>query len=110
MRPQVHRTSTLNNYMPFFEKLSSANLMLTLAKCEFGQATLTYLGKVVGRGQVEPVQSKVEAILSFPVPVSRRELRHFLGMAGYYRSFCRNFSAVAAPLTDLESKDSFFLV
>ena len=47
--------------------------------------------------------SKVEAILSFPVPRSRRELRRFLGMAGYYCSFCKNFSAVAASLTDLLS-------
>jgi len=46
-----------------------------LAKCDFGQATVTYLGKIVGRGQVKPVHSKVEAILSFPAPVSRRELR-----------------------------------
>ncbi|TKS65155.1 Retrovirus-related Pol polyprotein from transposon 17.6 [Collichthys lucidus] len=71
--------------------------------CEFGQATVTYLGKVVGRGQVRPVHTKVEAMLSFPVPSSRRELHRFLGMAGYYRSFCKNFSAVAAPLTDLLS-------
>ena len=86
-----------------FDRLQAANLTLNLAKCEFGQATVTYLGKIVGRGQVKPIQSKVEAILSFPAPSSRRELRRFLGMAGYYRSFCRNFSAVAAPLTDLLS-------
>ena len=86
-----------------FGRLSEANLTLNLAKCEFGQATVTYLGKVVGRGQVKPVHSKVEAILSFPPPVTRRGLMRFLGMAGYYRSFCKNFSAVAAPLTDLLS-------
>ena len=86
-----------------FDRLGEANLTLNLAKCEFGQATVTYLGKVVGRGQVKPVHSKVEAILSFPPPVTRRGLMRFLGMAGYYRSFCRNFSAVAAPLTDLLS-------
>lgn len=57
----------------------------------------------MGRGLVKPIQSKVEAILSFPAPSSRCELRRFLGMAGYYRSFCGNFSAAAAPLTDLLS-------
>lgn len=41
--------------------------------------------------------------MSFPVPSSRHELQHFLGMAGYYRRFCKNFSAVTAPLTDLLS-------
>jgi len=91
-----------------FGRLSHANLTLNLAKCEFGRATVTYLGKVVGWGEVRPVHSKVEAILAFPEPGTRRDLRCFLGMAGYYRGFCRKCSAVAAPLTDLfKPKDSF---
>ncbi len=60
-------------------------------------------GKIVGGGQVRPVESKVEAIIHFPVPTTRRELRRFLGMVGYYRNFCINFSVVASPLTDLLS-------
>lgn len=70
---------------------------------------MTYIGKVVGRGEVRPVWSKVEAILAFPAPVSRRDLRYFLGMAGYYRGFCKNFSAVAAPLTNLLSPKVCFV-
>ena len=84
-----------------FERLSSANLTLNLAKCEFGKATVTYLGKVVGHGQVRPVNAKVEAVLSYPTPTTRRELRRFLGLAGYYRCFCKNFSVLVAPLTAL---------
>uniref|UniRef100_A0A671UEB7 Gypsy retrotransposon integrase-like protein 1 n=1 Tax=Sparus aurata TaxID=8175 RepID=A0A671UEB7_SPAAU len=91
-----------------FTRLCDANLTLNLAKCEFGRATVEYLGKVVGQGQVKPVNSKIEAIRSFPAPGSRRELRRFLGMAGYYRCFCNNFSAVAAPLTDLLSPKTRF--
>lgn len=60
-----------------FGRLSGANLTLNLAKWEFGQATVTYLGKVVGRRQVKPVHSKVEAILLLPPPVSRYEWRIF---------------------------------
>lgn len=55
----------------------------------------------MGRGQVRPVEAKVEGILSFPAPASQRQLRRFLGMAGYYRSLCKNFLAVATPLIDL---------
>ena len=91
-----------------FERLSGANLTINLAKCEFGQATIVYLGKVVGSGEVRPVQAKIEAMLEFPLPTSRRELRRFLGMVGYYRAFCKNFSAVAAPLTDLLSTKQAF--
>ena len=71
-------------------------------------ATVTYLGKEVGRGQVCPVSAKVSAIEAFPPPTTRRELRRFLGMAGYYRGFCRNFSTVVAPLTDLLSPSVLF--
>lgn len=86
-----------------FQRLAEASLTLNLAKCEFGKATVTYLGKQVGGGEVRPLGAKVAAITTFPVPTTRRELRRFLGMAGYYRGFCRNFSSVAAPLTSLLS-------
>ncbi len=64
---------------------------------------MTYLGKQVGHGQVRPVMAKISSINEFPVPKTQRELRRFLGMAGYYRCFCRNFSSVATPLTSLLS-------
>lgn len=41
--------------------------------------------------------------MEFPIPTTRRALCRFLGMAGYYRSFCRNFSSVAHSLTKLLS-------
>lgn len=71
-----------------FERLADASLTINLAKCEFDKATIAYLGKEVGQGQVRPVAAKVSAIADFPVPTTRRELGRFLGMAGYYRSFC----------------------
>ncbi|XP_049912636.1 uncharacterized protein LOC126397732 [Epinephelus moara] len=91
-----------------FKRLKDANLTLNLAKCEFGKATVTYLGKQVGQGHVRPVDVKVQAIVTYPVPQTRRELRRFLGMAGYYRSFCRNFAEVVAPLTSLTSEKKPF--
>ncbi|CAI5677731.1 unnamed protein product [Oreochromis niloticus] len=84
-----------------FQRLADASLTLNLAKCEFAKATVTYLGKQVGFGRVRPVEAKVEAILSYPAPATRRELKRFLGMTGYYRCFCKNFAVVVAPLTKL---------
>lgn len=86
-----------------FTRLENASLTLNLAKCNFGQATITYLGREVGQGQVRPIEAKVSAIVEFPVPLSRKELRRFLGMSGYYRNFCKNFSTVVSPLTSLVS-------
>lgn len=58
---------------------------------------------MVGQGYTAPLLAKVDAILDFPVPKDRRSLRRFLGMAGFYRRFCKNFASVVNPLTDLIS-------
>ena len=84
-------------------RLGEANLTLNLSKCEFGRATVTYLGKEVGQGLVRAIDAKVKAIINYPVPTSRRSLRRFLGMSSYYRAFCKNFADVVAPLTSLTS-------
>ena len=84
-----------------FERLAWANLTINIAKCEFAKGTVTYLGKVVGQGQVCPVRAKVIAIDQFPTPTTKKELMRFLGMVGYYRGFCKNFSTVVVPLTNL---------
>lgn len=84
-----------------FCRLAEAHLTVNLAKCEFARATVTYLGRVVGQGQVRPVDAKVRAVLQFPVPTTKKELMRFLGLVGYYRAFCKNFSTVVARLTDL---------
>ena len=84
-----------------FNRLAEARLTVNLAKCDFARATVTYLGRVVGQGQVRPVDAKVTAVVQYPAPTTKKELMRFLGLVGYYRSFCSNFSTVVAPLTDL---------
>lgn len=92
-----------------FDRLSQAKLTINLAKSEFGCATVTYLGHVVGQGQVKPVDAKVSAISTFPVPNCKRQLKRFLGMAGFYRKFCPNFSTISEPLTQLLKKNVKFI-
>ena len=92
-----------------FDRLTKAKLTVNLVKCEFARAQVSYLGHLVGGGQVKPTHAKVEAIVNFPEPRNKRELMRFLGMAGYYRRFCRNFATVCYPLTSLLSKDVRFV-
>ncbi len=92
-----------------FSRLAGASLTLNLAKCEFAKATVVYLGKIVGQGQVRPVDAKISAVMEFPAPKNKRDLRRFLGMAGYYRGFCRNFASVVSQLTDLLSTAQVFM-
>ena len=90
-------------------RLTEAKLTVNLVKTEFGHAHLIFLGHVVGQGQIKPVAAKVEAIVDFPVPANKRDYMRFLGMTGYCQKFCRNFSSVAAPLTNLLRKDQAYV-
>ncbi|XP_035984480.1 uncharacterized protein LOC118558122 [Fundulus heteroclitus] len=93
----------LDTLSEVFGRFCDASLTLNLSKCEFGKATITYLGKQVGQEQVRPIAAKVQAIIDFPVPQNKRDLRRFLGMCGFYRGFCKKFSDVVSPLTELVS-------
>lgn len=93
----------LQRIQALFDHLAWPRLTVNLAKCDFAKATVTYLGKVVGQGQVRPVRAKVWAVDQFPVPITKKELSRFLGMVGYYRGFCKDFSMVVAPFTSLLS-------
>ena len=62
----------LGTIKAFFDKLSEAKLTINLAKSEFSHATLTFLGHVVGHGQIKPIEAKVEAISDFPVPTCKK--------------------------------------
>ena len=93
----------------FFQIMREAKLTINLMKSEFGKATVKYLGHIVGQGQVRPLDAKIQTIAKFPIPTSRKELARFLGMAGYYRNFCLNFSEIAAPLTNLLNKKVKFV-
>ena len=54
-----------------------------LSKSEFGRAQVTYLGHVLGQGQVKPVCAKLEAIAHCPRPENKEGLMRFLGMVWY---------------------------
>ena len=90
----------------FFKRLVQYNLTINLRKSDFGQATVVYLGHVVGQGQVSPITAKVNAINEYPVPSNKKALMRFLGMAGFYRRFCPKYSDIVFPLTNLLKKDT----
>ena len=98
----------LNQIRKFFDNLRAANLTVNLSKSEFYHAQIQFLGHVVGGREVKPIIAKMEAINNFPVPSNKRELMQFLGMSGYYRRFCKNFSTIVEPLTALLHKDKKF--
>ena len=99
----------VNRIEALFKRLKDAGLVVNLSKSEFAKSEVLYLGYKVGQGKVAPKESNVEALLRFPVPLSKKNIRQFLGLAGYYRRFVPHFSEIAAPLSNLlKSKSKFF--
>jgi hypothetical protein len=89
-----------------FHTLREFNLKIELDKCEFLKEELNYLGHVVTAEGVKPDAKKIQSVVDFPIPNSQKDVRSFLGLAGYYRKFIDEFSAIARPLTDLLKKET----
>lgn len=86
-----------------FEKLSAANLTINLEKSSFFRNKLRYLGYVVDSQGLRTDPEKVQAILDYPTPSNKKEVKRFLGTASWYRRFIPQFSTVAGPLNKLTS-------
>eukprot|EP00731_Ephydatia_muelleri_P004432 Em0002g608a len=71
----------------------------------FGMDECTYLGHIVGNGHVRPEKGKVAAVEAFPVPKTKKDVRAFLGLTGYYRKFIPEYATIAALLTELTKKE-----
>lgn len=85
------------------EKLKQANLTINIDKCQFFRSQLKYLGYVVDANGLRTDPEKVEAILNYPTPSCRKDVKRFLGTATWYRRFVPNFSTIAGPLNKLTS-------
>jgi len=94
----------LENLEMILQKLRGANLKLKPSKCFFLQTSVKFLGHLVSSRGLETDREKTRLIEEWPVPTSLKQLRGFLGLAGYYRRFVKNFSKKAAPLNDLLKK------
>lgn len=85
------------------QKLREEGLMIQPKKCQFSMHPCSYLGHV-GNREVCPEKTKVQAVKDFSTPVTKRHVRAFLGLTGYYRKFIPDYANIAAPINDLTKK------
>ncbi|KAK7879850.1 hypothetical protein WMY93_033485 [Mugilogobius chulae] len=83
------------------DRLRQYGLKLSPEKCRFFQTSVRYLGHIVSEQGVETDPEKIETIKAWPIPTTLKQLRSFLGFAGYYRRFIKDYAIIAKPLNNL---------
>jgi transposase InsO family protein len=109
----IYTDGTLEEHREHVRKvltaLRKAGLYLDITKSEFEVTSTKYLGFIIKAGEgVSMDPEKVQTILNWQRPTTIRGVRGFLGFANFYRQFIRNYSDIAAPLTNLTRRDRPF--
>jgi hypothetical protein len=91
-----------------FGALREARLFANLVKCTFCIDRVAFFGYVVTPQGIEVDEAKIKAIKSWPIPATLTQLWSFIGLAGFYWRFMRDFITIAAPLNDLTKKGVLF--
>ena len=91
-----------------FQRLKEASLKLKRSKCDFMKTQIQYLGHLISSSGIQPLPEKLRSIKNMPAPRSPKEVKQFLGLAGYYHKFVPRFSDLSRPLTRLTREDVLF--
>ncbi|GKA29387.1 reverse transcriptase domain-containing protein [Tanacetum coccineum] len=98
----------LNNLDKMLQRCKDAHLVLNWEKCHFMVKEGIVLGHKVSGAGLEVDKAKIDIISKLPSPTNIKAVRSFLGHAGFYRRFIKDFSKIARPLTKLLEKDTPF--
>ena len=79
------------------KRLLKAQLYAKLSKCEFHKQQLDYLGYRISHKDIKMDPDKIQDVLNWQPPKTRRQLHSFLGLTNFYHQFIPNFAQVMLP-------------
>ena len=87
-----------------FEGLVLQRLAIKPSKCMIGFQEIDFVGHLVGNGKLEMDKEKIVKIRNAPQPKTKKQVRSFLGLIGFYHRFIPGYAQIASPLTDLTKR------
>ena len=99
----------LANLEAILQRCIEKNLVLNWEKGHFMVNQGIVLGHIISSRGIEVDKAKIDIISKLPPPTNVKTIRHFLGHAGFYRRFIKDFSKIAKPLYKLLEKDAKFV-
>lgn len=82
----------LRHLQAVFQRIKDAGLTINPAKCHLVKTETDYLGYVLGNGKIETQVQKIRAIQACPRPMTKKQIKSFLGLVSWYRKFIPHFS------------------
>jgi len=96
-----------NHVHEVLNRLEKHELYVKLSKSEFFVDTVEFLGHILSRHGIRPSDSKM-ASMNWPSPKTRKHIRQFLGLTGFFRRYIPQYAKIATPLTNLLMKGATF--
>ena len=87
-----------------FGRLRRARITARPTKCLLGANRMQFLGHQIGGDVITPSNDNLEPVWKTPRPTTKRHVRYFQGLVGYYRDHIPVFAKISAPLSDLLKK------
>ena len=87
-----------------FSRLRNTGITLKQSKCAFAKESVEFLGYELSMAGIKPQKRLTDTIHDFERPATKKDLKRFLGLAGFYRNFIKDFAEISKPLNKLTSE------